>query len=208
MTSIYLIRHADYASGPLEGSGPRVDLGLTEAGRDQAEALRQRFATSREIAPRSLYASTLPRAVQTAEIIAGAFGLPVQTNRDLEEWRSGNDDTPQAEFLATWHRLSDRDRQFHRFVAGAETAIEFSTRVQSALHRIVLAHAGASAVLVVHGGIIEVAFRYFQDSGEVGLRRARPACGHTSIAHWRRDEEFDEWVLECSNDLQHLRPAP
>src|SRR5262249_22253167 len=75
MTNLYLIRHADYTFG-LE-DGKYRDLGLTPLGVKQAELLRDRLATTGEIKADVLIASTMPRARQTAEILAPALGLPV-----------------------------------------------------------------------------------------------------------------------------------
>ncbi|MBS0444610.1 MAG: histidine phosphatase family protein [Proteobacteria bacterium] len=205
MSSIYLVRHGDYRLEPVDGSGRKfADRGLSALGRRQADALRRRLAASPQIAPIVLYTSTLPRALQTAEIIASAYGLQVVAEPDLEEWRSGNDDMPLAEFIAEWSRMSAFDRRFRRFRPGCETGIEFDARARSVLHRIVTQHAGDCVMIVAHGGIMEAAFRYFIGLGDGGSSRAYPACGHTSLTHWRRDPDSDEWVLEFLNDGHHL----
>jgi len=77
VTHLYLIRHAEAVSNvePII-AGMRGDTGLTAHGVAQAERLRDRLAAG-EIAADVLIASTLPRAQQTAEIIAPALGLPI-----------------------------------------------------------------------------------------------------------------------------------
>ena len=207
MTSIFLLRHGEYIDGQVDGNGPKVDLGLSEAGRRQVAALRARLDRSHEITAQALYSSTLPRALQTAQDLAGTLGQEVLPERDLEEWRSDDGNLNHDEFMATWQGLSERDRPYHRFVEGYETGIEFSTRVQSALHRIIKKHSGQSVVLVVHGGVIQVAFQYFFGFGDAAFRRAYPAAGYTSITHWHRDSGSQKWVLESSNDVHHLRSA-
>src|SRR5690606_3554946 len=71
-----LVRHADAHAG-FHGviGGVRGCLGLTDLGRHQAEALRARLAGSRAIVPDVLLASTLRRAIETAQIIAPGVGL-------------------------------------------------------------------------------------------------------------------------------------
>ncbi|WP_157597790.1 MULTISPECIES: histidine phosphatase family protein [unclassified Rhizobacter] len=207
MTSIFLIRHAAYDEGQVDGVGPRVDLGLSDKGKLQAQALADRLRVSQEIKADVLYASTLPRARQTAALLAPALGLSATLEEDLAEWRSGDGDMDEAEFIATWQGLGDRDRLFHRFVDGCETAIEFSARVQSALHAIVKKHVGQTAVLVVHGGVMQVAFQYFFGYGDAAFRRAYPAAGYTSITHWNLPMNTSKWVLESSNDTHHLKGA-
>lgn len=205
MTSIFLIRHGAYDEGQVDGVGPRVDLGLSDEGKLQAQALADRLRLGKEIHADALYASTLPRARQTADILAPALGLSAVLEQDLEEWRSGDGTMDPTEFTTAWQSLGDRDRQFHRFAPGCETTIEFSARVQSALHAIVKKHLGQTAVLVVHGGVIQVAFQYFFGYGDAAFRRAYPAAGYTSITHWNLPMNTSKWVLESSNDRHHLR---
>ena len=207
MTQLFLIRHGDYIDGLVDGEGALRDLGLSPAGRVQAEQLRMRLASGGELKPAVFLASTLRRALETAEIVAPALGVTVTPDRDLEEWRSDDGSIEPDAFMAQWRQLKERQRPFHRFVAGCETGIEFSTRVHSALHRITSEHAGGSIVLMTHGGFIQVAFLFFFGYGDAAFRRAYPAAGHTSITHWRQEPGSDRWVLESSNDRQHVRGA-
>jgi len=71
-----MVRHGESRAN-AEGiaGGPKGDGGLTALGRAQAAALADRLVSSKELAGASaLYCSDLPRARQTAEIIAR--GLP------------------------------------------------------------------------------------------------------------------------------------
>lgn len=206
MTQLYLIRHADYIYDRVDGKGPQRDLGLSLEGRAQALALKARLAAQREaLKPEVFLCSTERRARETAEIAAGALGLPVQHDRDLEEWRSDDGTIETDAFMATWRGLPERQRAFHRFVDGCETGIEFMARAHSALHRIVTQHAGRSVVVMTHGGVVQSSFQFFFGFGDAALRRAAPAVGHTSITHWRHDAASSRWVLEFANDTHHLR---
>ena len=120
MTSIFLIRHGAYNEGQVDGVGPRVDLGLSDEGKLQAQALADRLRLGNEIHADALYASTLPRARQTADILAPALGLSAVLEQDLEEWRSGDGTMDPTEFTTAWQSLGDRDRQFHRFALAAK----------------------------------------------------------------------------------------
>jgi len=75
-TRLFLIRHGQAVSNvePMI-AGIRGDAGLTPLGVMQAERLRDRLAASGEIKADVFLASSLPRARQTAQIIAPA---PVQ----------------------------------------------------------------------------------------------------------------------------------
>ena len=207
MTSIYLIRHGDYVDDQLNGQGPKMDVGLSSTGRSQAAALKARLRASRELVAEVFLSSTERRALETAAIIAEALGQPVTHDQDLEEWRSDDGTIDPTEFMAQWKGLKERQRPFHRFMEGCETGIEFSTRVHTALNRIVTEHAGKTVALMTHGGFIQVAFQFFFGYGDATFRRAYPAAGHTSITHWRKEDGTERWVLESSNDRHHLRSA-
>lgn len=207
MTTVYLIRHGDYRDGPEREGGPLRDLGLTDEGRKQAHRLRERLAVDAKLAADVLLSSTERRALETAEIVAPALGLTVTPERDLEEWRSDDGTIAVDEFMAQWKQLSDRQRPFHRFQPGSETGIEFTTRVHSALHRLISAHPGKRLALMTHGGVIQAAFQYFFGYGDAAFRRAYPAAGHTSITCWRSEAVAnggERWALDFSNDLAHL----
>ena len=92
-THLYLIRHGESVPNvqPIVG-GMRGDAGLTALGISQAQRLRDRLASTGEIAADALIASTLPRARQTAEIIAPALGLPIQFDDEVQEMRPGDAD--------------------------------------------------------------------------------------------------------------------
>ena len=207
MTSVYLIRHGEYIDDQVNGQGPKLDLGLSADGRNQAHALKARLAASRELRPDVFLSSPQRRALETADVIAEAFAQAVTPDKDLEEWRSDDGTVDSDEFMVQWKSLSELQRPFHRFVAGCETGIEFSTRVHTALNRIVTQHAGKTVALMTHGGFIQVAFQYFFGYGDATFRRAYPAAGHTSITHWRKEAGTERWVLESSNDRHHLQSA-
>lgn len=207
MTQLLLVRHGDYLEGQADGQGPKIDLGLSDAGREQARRLRDRLAASPGLRPAALLCSTERRALETAALVAPALGLPVTPDRDLEEWRSSDGSLGSEAFMAQWHALADRDRPFHRFVPGCETGIEFMTRVQSALQCIATAHAGGTVVLMTHGGFIQVSFQYFFGFGDAAFRRAHPAAGHASITRWLRDDASGKWALERFNDRSHIEMA-
>ena len=89
--SIYLVRHGQYqrlSPDELEGDSTveqaiRVDGGLTTLGVEQANLTAQRL---RSYPISAIYCSSLPRAVQTAEIIAQEFpGIPLRRTRILWE---------------------------------------------------------------------------------------------------------------------------
>ena len=91
-TQLYLIRHGESVANvePIIG-GMRGDAGLTDRGREQARLLEQRLR-SEKLRADQLYASTLPRAWETAGYVARALRLPAQPAEDLHELRPGDAD--------------------------------------------------------------------------------------------------------------------
>src|SRR5262245_59766453 len=84
-TRVLLLRHAESAN-PTIFHGAESDVGLSERGRRQAEAVAAVLAARR---PDRLISSAMRRARETAAPIATACGLPVQIEPALHERRVG-----------------------------------------------------------------------------------------------------------------------
>ena len=82
MTEIYLIRHTQAQGNRYRMMQGSWDGEITELGRQQIEALAERFST---IQVDAVYSSDLSRAIRTAEAAARHGGLPIQTRTALRE---------------------------------------------------------------------------------------------------------------------------
>ena len=205
-TSVFIIRHGAYdRRASAEGTEASCDFGLSELGHTQVQALRERLARTQDVKADALFCSTLPRALQTAELIAPALELKPQPVPDLCEWESGNEILGVEAFMAKFNELSASARRNYRFCSGFETIAEFTKRVQTKLHELVEAYRDKTIVLVVHGGVVEAAFHYFLGFGPGPFEGGYPAAGHTSITHWRKSSARENWVQEFANDTHHLR---
>lgn len=209
-TNLYLIRHGEAVCN-VDGTiaGIRSDVGLTELGVTQAQRLRDRLAATGEIAANALVSSTLPRAWQTAEIIAPALGLPIIPDDDAQELRPGDADGLNiTDFLERYGPFSDfREDPYLPLAPGAESWGSFTARVGEFLYRIVRDYAGQSVVIVCHGGVIDASLLI-----GLGVGATVPAPGqfHTrnaSITHWEREriKGLDTWRLSRYNDNLHTR---
>ncbi len=209
MTNLYFIRHGDFTFDLKDGR--YQDLGLTPLGVAQAERLRDRLAATGEIPADVLIASTLPRARQTAAILAPALRLPVVLDAEVEEWRNEDGSLSPDEFMKRVMATAADQMPFFRWVPGCENWLEFSIRVSNALHRIVQEHAGKCIVIVCHGGIIEVSLSLFFGLSGAPLQRLNLDHGYTSITHWQKVAPppgfLSDWMLERFNDWQHLSQA-
>jgi 2,3-bisphosphoglycerate-dependent phosphoglycerate mutase len=216
-TRIVLVRHGE-AQSHVEGvvGGRQGCTGLSDLGRRQAEALRDRFERTGEVADASaLYSSTLPRAAETAAIIAPALGgLDIEQVDELREFDMG----PEGDGLP-WEAIEERFptpevwTPFHHHVPGAETWASFGARVGAALDLLARRHVGETVVVACHGGVIEHSFTAFHAraiSGWLG-GVAIENCGITEWSHADRPDlpwvKARTWTLVRHNDHTHVPTA-
>jgi len=186
--------------------------GLSDHGVRQAEALRDRLAATGEIDADVLLASVLPRAVETAEIIASALGHPeIVQDCDLCELHPGECDG------MTW----DEYRQTYRpegwtfdpevpMAPGGESPNQFRARVTATLAKVAEDHRGQTVVIACHGGIIDGSMVGLLDVAVTGSIHALFDTENTSLTEWqRRDADQRDggparWRLMRYNDAAHL----
>jgi 2,3-bisphosphoglycerate-dependent phosphoglycerate mutase len=160
-TRLVLVRHGEPVAA-VKGivGGPTGDTGLTERGRDQVRAIAERLAASRELGDVvALYSSTLPRAIETAELLAPAFGgLAVQVRHDLREHDPGQmDGMLWSEAIAAFPIPNFDTHPDVPVAPGGDSLIGFHERVRAALCELVTEYLGASVVVACHGGVVAAA---------------------------------------------------
>ncbi len=209
VTHLYLIRHGEAVSNvETIVAGMRGDTGLTTKGIAQVERLRDRLATTGEIAADVFISSTLPRARQTAEIIAPAVGLPIQWDDDVQELRPGEADGLSIAQLEAQYGRPDFARDPYRlFAPGGESWPQFMLRVATTLTRITREHEGKTVMIVCHGGVIDGSFQALMGLSPLTMTAVEFATRHTAITHWerrQREERPPRWRLVRYNDDTHL----
>jgi broad specificity phosphatase PhoE len=156
-TRIVLIRHGESRAQELGILGGHNGCtGLSDLGREQIALLRDRLASSGELAGASaLYSSLMPRAIETAEILAPALGgLEVRRECDFCEGHPG-----EADGL-TWAELDQRYpvepgwNGNTKRAPGWETWFEMGDRIVGALASLVERHPGETVVVACHGGVV------------------------------------------------------
>ena len=210
LTRLVLIRHGE-SNAAVEGvvAGERGCTGLSDLGRRQASALRDRLAATGEIQADILLASVLPRAVETAELIAPALGMSdIVRQCDLCELHPGECDA------LTWQEYDERygvDMQANPYTPiapGGESLVEFNVRVGRALAVLAEQYQGRSVVVACHGGVVMASMVAF-----LGLPAHRPLVAelpvtNTSITEWEQrigdDHPPRPWRLLRYNDAAHL----
>jgi len=162
VTRLVLVRHGQTAWN-LEGRAQgHLDVGLDDTGRAQAVALAPYIAS---MAPAALWSSDLARALQTADQLATATGLPVQPDARLREFDAGERaGLTAAEFAERFPgaHASWQDGHVTGHVAGAETIAQVVARMVPALHEIwESTSTGETSVVVAHGACLKVSLLAF-----------------------------------------------
>ncbi len=206
-TRLVFIRHGE-AHGSIDGvvAGHVGCRGLTERGRRQAEALRDRLVASREIEAHALLTSVLPRAIQTAEILAPALGaLKVEADCDLCELHPGECDGLSWEEYRERYAFNMREEPDRPMSPGGESLAAFQARVEGRLERVLRDLEGQTVVLVCHGGVVSAATLSLMSHAMHLARPFRLQPENTSITEWVRPASPPEpWLLVRYNDAAHV----
>jgi probable phosphoglycerate mutase len=209
LTRLVLVRHGQaqsYVDGVV--GGHRGCTGLSDLGRRQAAALRERLAANGDLRDTTaVYTSTLPRAIETGEIVVPALGdHRLEPSCELCELHVDEqlDGRPFAEFEDDYE-WPPTSNPYLPWTAGAEPWAEFVLRVGRELDRLARDHAGGTIVVFCHGGVIGAALSVF---AELPLRQPfRLHIENTSITEWRLEPDVrgvDRWTLARFNDAAHL----
>jgi probable phosphoglycerate mutase len=204
---LLLVRHGEAVAGfhgPI--AGERGCAGLTPHGRRQAEALRDRLAETGEVDADVLVASRLPRAIETARIIAPALGFDsFARDCDLCEVHTGEaDGTDWADYAQTYGTLDMIAEPDRVFAPGGDSWNTFHERVERTLLRLARDHADQTVVAVCHAGVIMASLRTLFAIPDPGTG-TRFAPSNTGLTEWTHDPTTDRWTLRTFNDDTHLQ---
>ena len=204
-TRLVLVRHGE-SRATIERfvGGPRSCTGLTDHGRLQAEALRNRLSAGHDVEATALFASNFPRALETANIIAPSIGsLPVSVDSGWGE----HDPGPDCDGM-TYDEFIERfgvprwDGDPHDVVyPGGETISQFHDRVMESLRRTVRQHEGGTVVVACHAGVIDAVMRntlHMHQTGKFELHTQNTSL--TELLH----VQGSKWRLLRYNDSSHL----
>lgn len=159
--SVHMVRHGESGwnlARRVQGQSPQAPS-LTELGRAQARTAAELLA---ELAPRArlVLSSDLPRARETALIVAARLGLPLRLDPGLREQDLGELEGRRFDGVLRGGTVEDAvDRLWRdtwRRPRGGESIRDLHHRVREALSQLA---AGPSPEIIVvsHGGPIRVA---------------------------------------------------
>jgi probable phosphoglycerate mutase len=206
---LFLVRHGDAYAG-FHGviGGPRGCTGLTERGRRQAAALRDHLAASGRVRADVLLSSVIPRAIETAEIIAPGLGIETFDRRcDLCEVHTGvADGLEWAEWGVRYGSFDMEAEPDRVFAPEGESWNGFHARVEQVLDRLAQAYDGRTVVAVCHAGVIQASLRVL-----LGIERpytgTRVAPTNTGLTEWGWEPLAERWTLHTFNETIHLLPG-
>lgn len=203
---LVLVRHGDAYAG-FQGviGGPLGCRGLTALGRRQAEALREHLAETGRVRADALLASVLPRAIETADIIAPGLGLrSVRQECDLCEVHTGDADGLTWTEYAARYGLFEMEAEPERvFAPGGESWATFHNRVHQMFVRIADEFPDQTVVAVCHAGVIMASMRVLLGIPHPGTGAGfRPV--NTGLTEWEHDQVRNRWNLHSFNEHAHL----
>lgn len=195
-----MIRHGQSTWNREHRIQGQLDPPLSDQGRRQAELLGARLGVHRFVAA---YSSDLKRAAETAQLIAGFAGVPVQPLGGLREvflgeWEGLTSEEIAERYPEAWSRwVEEPDWDV---VPGGEGAALFEARVAAALDDIFNRHAHGDVLVVTHGGVIQIALHRVVGRPSRGLFPFKIQNASISVLE-QRDGRM---VIGGVNDVAHL----
>lgn len=207
---LVLVRHGAAHAG-FHGviGGPKGCSGLTDLGRAQAEALRDHLAATNRVRADVLLASVIPRAIETARIVAPGLGIETFGQEcDLCEVHTGEADGLEWAEYGTRYGGFDMEAEPDRvFAPEGESWNSFHARVARMLERLAGEHPDETVVAFCHAGVIMASVRVLLGIPHPGTgARLRPA--NTGLTEWEWEPDPGRWTLHSFNETAHLVDLP
>jgi broad specificity phosphatase PhoE len=180
LTEILLARHGETDWNRDNRFQGRADPPLNEVGRAQAAELAATL-TREPIA--AVYSSTLRRALETAETVAGPHELTPLTVDALREVDVGSWQGLTRAEVET--RFPEQFRRWLDYGPGwedGETHEQMGERVLAALRELARLHPHERILVVTHGGPIRAALARAEGISHNEARRTGPALGNCFVA--------------------------
>jgi broad specificity phosphatase PhoE len=192
--TLILVRHGETthnAAGITQGWN---DSALSDRGAEQVRRLAERIA---KMQPTAIYSSPLGRAMLTANAIAEASGLPIQTIEDLREMNYGG-----------WEGKSFLDVRrddveiFEKWMSDADCPCpegESHNDVRQRFERAMASIDSERAVVVAHGTAIRIGVTALLNVPVMASRQFAQDNAALNLFVWRGER----WILKCWNDTTH-----
>lgn len=216
MTKIVLVRHGE-ALCNVDRTVEAVATcrGLTPLGVLQGIATAERFEVE-GFKPDVLLSSPIRRAAETATLIAERLNVEPVLDSDLEEVRPGEAEGMTWDQYFAFYGTTEGWQPSVPFAPGAEAWTTFAARVANAIDRVARSYAGATVLLVTHGGVVDASLFHFFGLDPEKQPPIDFSTSNASITEWERaryppnplakspQPEVHRWRLGRYNDAAHV----
>lgn len=200
---LVLIRHGESLSNrELWISSQATCGGLTDKGRAEAAAARDRLAELPDLAPDAVVVSTMRRAIETAQIVADPTGFVAEQRRELIEREPGEIEGTTIDDYVERFGARPWDRWEPALSPGGEDAAQFQNRVGTAIDRLMAETVGRTTWVVCHGWVIRATAHHFV-GGEPHAVPTFSGVANAALCVWSSPEPDAPWILERYNDHAH-----
>lgn len=185
-TTLFLVRNADTDFSRDRRVAGRRDIGLSAEGRAQATALG-RSLTGVDFT--EVLSSPLPRAVETAEILASPLGLGVVRDPRLVDFAAGQwEGRPHGEVSASPEYQRFLLNPIDESIPGGERLIEVRERIVAAVSQALADNElGANILLVSHAGPLRVLLAHYLGMSLVHYHRLRVSPASVSVLRFESE---------------------
>ncbi len=205
-TRLLLVRHGATGRTAENRFSGAVGVDLSDEGRAQAARLADRLRRE-EIS--AVYASSLTRASETAEILAGPHGLAVAERAGLDEIDHGHWEGLTRADVETRFGVEYAAWEADPFTfapEGGETGLAVLARALPVVREIVAAHPGQTVVIVSHKATLRLVISSLLGFDPRGYRDRldqSPAC--LNVLDFK---DATRARLMLFNDVSHYQPTP
>lgn len=189
MTEIVLIRHGITDWNAERRAQGQSDIPLNEIGRNQACALANRLTSEKWDL---IFSSDLSRAKETADILAEALNLEVQTDSRLREMHKG-----ETEGTTLEERLKRWGQHWEKLPLGIEDDESITNRGTSFVTETITKFPNKKILVVSHGALIGNTIQ-----GLIPTKDINVFIHNTSITTLKYKEPA--WTCELFNCAKHL----
>lgn len=155
---LLVVRHGQSEADILKVCEGRADFSLTKLGHEQAESTAEYLSKNYEVD--RIYASTLKRAMQTAENISKKTNLQIIPEDKLQEFDNGL--RAGLEYKLAYEKYPNIPTAMHESHYQQESKLEFRMRAEYVLSKILSENDPTSTIVIVsHGGMIMRLYQAF-----------------------------------------------
>ena len=201
-TRICFVRHGETTWNVERRMQGHIDIPLNTTGMAQAKRLANALMQNK-YSFNAIYSSDLERALHTANAVANALSLAVQTTPQLRERNVGQLQgllLSEAPVLLPEIWQSHIARDLDHDLGGGESIRAFHQRMQGVLELLLRQHRGQSILAVSHGGSLDMIYRIVTQQA---LDAERVAVVPNTSLNWIT-HDGSVWSIQRWADTSHL----